>query len=190
MKNKNIIIILIKRIIIKFIFSFSSLFYSKKYLTGIYFSKDTFSIGWSWFFKYFFFQKIIGINRDVPWIVSPNVLIGNYKNIFFHVDDLDNFISSGTYFQGINGKIFIGKGTKIGPNVGLINSNHDKDNLLKNLPGKDIIIGEKCWIGMNSVILPGVILGNETIVGAGSIVTKSFNSPKNTIVGNPARKIK
>ncbi len=190
MKTKNILIKLLKKIVIKLIFLFASLFYSKKYLKGVFFSKDTFSIGWSWFFKYFFIQKFIGINRNVPWIVSPSVLIGNYKNIIFDVNDLDNFISNGTYFQGINGRIFIGKGTKIGPNVGLINSNHDRNNLSKSLPGKDIIIGNNCWIGMNSIILPGVTLGNGSIVGAGSVVTKSFSGPNNTIVGNPAIKIK
>lgn len=43
---------------------------------------------------------------------------------------------------------------------------------------------------MNSVILPGVVLGNNTIVGAGSIVTKSFIEGNCIIAGNPAIKIK
>jgi acetyltransferase-like isoleucine patch superfamily enzyme len=43
---------------------------------------------------------------------------------------------------------------------------------------------------MNSVILPGVELGPHTIVGAGSIVTKSFPEGNCIIVGNPAKKIK
>ena len=43
---------------------------------------------------------------------------------------------------------------------------------------------------MNSVILPGVTLGNHTIVGAGSIVTKSFSEGNCIIAGNPAKKIR
>ena len=58
------------------------------------------------------------------------------------------------------------------------------------MPGKDIIIGKKCWIGMNSVILPGVVLGDHTIVGAGAVVTKSFVDGNCVIGGNPARIIR
>ena len=43
---------------------------------------------------------------------------------------------------------------------------------------------------MNSVILPGIVLGNHTIVGAGSIVTKSFPEGNCVIAGNPAKKIR
>ncbi len=52
------------------------------------------------------------------------------------------------------------------------------------------MIGEKSWIGMNSMILPGVSLGPNTIVGAGSVVTKSFIDGNCIIAGNPARIIK
>jgi len=43
---------------------------------------------------------------------------------------------------------------------------------------------------MNSVILPGIILGDHTIVGAGSVVTRSFPEGKIVIAGNPARLLK
>lgn len=52
------------------------------------------------------------------------------------------------------------------------------------------MIGDKCWIGMNSVILPGVVLGDNTIVGAGSVVTKSFENGHCVVAGNPAKLIK
>ena len=52
--------------------------------------------------------------------------------------------------------------------------------------GGGVEICDNCWIGSNSLILKGVTLGNNTIVGAGSVVTKSF--PENVIVGgNPAK---
>lgn len=54
---------------------------------------------------------------------------------------------------------------------------------------QDTYIGRRCFIGANAIIMCGVHLGDEVIVGAGSIVTKDI--PSNTIVaGNPARIIK
>lgn len=51
------------------------------------------------------------------------------------------------------------------------------------------IIGKRCFIGVNAIIMPGVVIGDEVVVGAGSVVTKDI--PSNCIVaGNPARIIK
>ena len=83
--------------------------------------------------------------------------------------------------------IQIGKGTYIAPNVGLITANHDPQKLDNHLPSKPIKLGENCWIGMNSVILPGITLGDHTIVGAGSVVTKSFPEGYCVVAGNPAK---
>lgn len=52
------------------------------------------------------------------------------------------------------------------------------------------MIGRNCWIGMNAVILPGVKLGDYTIVGAGAVVTHSFPEGYCVIGGVPAKKIK
>lgn len=81
----------------------------------------------------------------------------------------------------------IGRGTYIGPNVGLITANHDPEDLDRHKPGRDVIIGEHCWIGMNAVILPGCVLGPQTIVGTGPVVTKSFPLGHCYITGVPAR---
>jgi acetyltransferase-like isoleucine patch superfamily enzyme len=132
-------------------------------------------------------QKIIGYNRHIPFPVSHRNMVGSYKNLFFSPNDMNNFQNFGCYFQNYQGKIHIGEGTYIAPNVGLITQNHDISNLDKHKESKDIIIGDNCWIGMNAMILPGVILGNNSIVGAGSVVTKSFPKGSCTIVGNPGR---
>lgn len=55
---------------------------------------------------------------------------------------------------------------------------------------KEVRIDDYCWIGMNVVIMPGVHLGPRTVVGAGSVVTKSFPDGYCVIGGNPARLIK
>jgi len=164
---------------------FLGLFYDKRYLVGRHFEKSL--AGWYWAVKGILVQKLLGKNRRVPWPVTAPVHISNYWNIQFHPDDLNNFNACFVYYQGLGGKINIGRGSYIAPNVGLITANHDPDDLDRHMPGKDIIIGDRCWIGMNSVILPGVILGPRTIVGAGSVVTKSFEEGGVTIAGVPAR---
>lgn len=144
--------------------------------------------GWRWAYRDIWNRLVFKKNVDVPWPVSPTTDCG--KNIIFDKDDINNFCSEGNYFQTFDAKIIIGKGTWIAKNVGIITSNHDLMHPENHQLGKDVVIGKKCWIGMNSVILPGVILGDHTVVGAGTIVTKSFEKGYCVIAGNPARKIK
>lgn len=55
--------------------------------------------------------------------------------------------------------------------------------------GKPITIGDNCWIGGSATIVPGVTLGNNVVVAAGAVVTKSFGD--NVVIGgNPAKIIK
>ncbi|WP_302589697.1 acyltransferase [uncultured Muribaculum sp.] len=134
-------------------------------------------------------QKLRGINSKAWWPVAPYQKVGSPDNIIFHVDDINNFQMPGSYFQAF-GRIVIGKGTYIAQNVGIITANHNLQNLDLQAEAKPVSIGEKCWIGMNSIILPGVELGPHTIVGAGSVVTKSFVDGHCVIAGNPAKVIR
>ncbi|WP_286166443.1 DapH/DapD/GlmU-related protein [Bacillus sp. E(2018)] len=172
---------------------FAIFYYDRSYLKGKYFQGRVFGIvshGWRWAAYDGASRLFIRNNQKVPWPVSYKVHITNPQNIIFDPDDLHIFHTFGTYFQGLDAKVFIGKGTWIAPNVGLITANHDLDNLNTHTKGKDIILGKKNWVGMNSVILPGVVLGDNTVVGAGSVVTKSFPEGNCVIAGNPAKKIK
>ncbi|MDW4260929.1 DapH/DapD/GlmU-related protein [Staphylococcus saprophyticus] len=163
------------------------LFYKKEFLTGYYY--DSKVMGWLWAWKAIPF-KLLGINSKLPWPADISVRIHNPKNIIFDRDDIHIFQSPGTYFNNFSAKIYIGKGSYIAPNVGIITANHDINNLSTHIEGKDVRIGKNCWIGMNSVVLPGVILGDNTIIGAGSIVTKSFSKGNIVIAGNPAKIVK
>lgn len=77
--------------------------------------------------------------------------------------------------------------------AGAILLTHDNSVIKCDLDATDyfgrITIGDSCFIGMNSILLPGVELGERTIVGAGSVVTKSFPEGNVVIAGNPARVI-
>lgn len=167
---------------------FRWLFYDSRYLKGRWFENWK-SLGWQWAARDIF-HRFLSLNHvGCPWPVSPDVICNH--NIEFDVDDLNNFNSNkGCYYQAFAGKIVIGKGTYIAPNVGIITANHDLNNLDEHQPGKDVHLGEKCWIGMNSIILPGVTLGDHTIVGGGSVVTKSFPEGNCVIAGNPAKVIR
>jgi len=178
----------LKKLLRILLIQFGKLIYDKKYITGRYFSSE--GLGPRWILQSWFWQKFMKYNTDTPWPVSHRIEINNPKNIEFHPDDMHIFHTFGTYYQAINGKIVIGRGTWIAPNVGIITTNHNLYDLEKHDSGKDVILGENCWIGMNSIILPGVVLGSRTIVGAGSVVTKSFPEGNCVIAGSPAKKMR
>lgn len=106
------------------------------------------------------------------------------------MNTLASFAVSGhCYFQAING-IHLGRNFLFAPGVKLISSNHDSKNHSQSIASKPIIIGDNVWIGTNVVILPGVEIGNYCVIGAGSIVTKSFKQNNLIIAGNPAKIIR
>ncbi|GAA0331782.1 sugar O-acetyltransferase [Oceanobacillus oncorhynchi subsp. oncorhynchi] len=106
---------------------------------------------------------------------GKNIRIG--KNVF---------INSGCRFQD-QGQIIIGDGSLIGHNVVFATINHDYDPLNRGtMYLKPIELKERTWVGSNATILPGVTIGKNSVVAAGSVVTKDV--PPDTIVGgNPAK---
>lgn len=99
------------------------------------------------------------------------------------------FINSGCRFQD-QGKILIGDSSQIGHNVVIATINHDLNpNNRGDLYLQPVILEQNTWIGSNATILPGVTVGKNSVVAAGSVVTKDV--PINTVVaGNPAKVIK
>lgn len=172
---------------------YASILYDKKYIKTSWFTgghHGLFAVGWRWAYWDYHHRKKGGNNNGIPWPVSPTTKVTNPNNIEFDAEDIDNFMSGGGYFQSEYARIKIGSGTYIAPNVGIITANHDFNDLENHTEGKDVIIGRKCWIGMNAVIMPGVRLGDNTIVGANAVVTKSFECGYCVIGGVPAKTLK
>lgn len=138
-----------------------------------------------------FYRKILRINSDVKIPIHFTSRVISYKNLKLHSDSstVCSFaLSGGCYFQALNG-IEIGQNFLFAPGVKLISSNHDLANKEIVERADPIIIGDNVWLGANVIILPATKLGNNVVVGAGSVVTKSF--PDNVVIaGNPARVIK
>jgi hypothetical protein len=146
------------------------------------------------YFVNFLFQKILRIT-------SSRVFLLHFTNII-SADKGFVLVGQGDFAERclrINGCIMIqasngvqlDRSTLLGPGVKIISGNHDLANFsAPSVPFFPIHIAENCWIGANAVILPGVNLKARTIVGAGSVVTKSFEEGNVIIAGNPAKIIK
>lgn len=85
--------------------------------------------------------------------------------------------------------IYIGDSVMLGPNVVLATAGHPVDPELRRLVyqfNQPIHIGNNVWLGAGVIVLPGVTIGDNSVVGAGSVVTKDI--PANVVaVGNPCR---
>lgn len=142
-------------------------------------------VGFNFYLADFFFRKILRQNADTRWAIHHTSTVVCPQNIkrgknVYPGDSPNNYI------EALNG-IEIGDYTNLGPSVGILSANHDKIDNSKHIKSSPIKIGKHCWIGMHALILPGVELGDFTIVGAGSIVTKSFPQGHCVIGGNPAK---
>ena len=139
--------------------------------------------------EYIFFQRILRINSHVSWPVHWSSTVTHPKKIKQKSELPYLGHHFGCYIQANNG-IEVGLNLRYGPNVHIISANHDLDDYEKHPSMSPIIIGDNCWIGAGSILLPGVVLANHVVVAAGSVVTKSFTEDNVLIGGTPARVIK
>lgn len=129
-------------------------------------------------------KELIPDMEENVMILSPFVTDYGFYTKIGH----DTVINHNAYLMDGNG-ITIGNHCFIGPNCGMYTAVHAtvaeerNKGLEKALP---ITIGDNCWLGGDVTILPGVTIGNDTIIGAGSVVTKDI--PDHVVAaGNPCR---
>ncbi|MGG3569451.1 Vat family streptogramin A O-acetyltransferase [Priestia megaterium] len=139
----------------------------------------------------------------------PNIIVGDYS--YYDARNGESFEDQVLYHYDFFGdRLVIGKFCAIAPGVTFImnGANHRMDGIstypfnifgegwekhtpmLNQLPFKgDTIIGNDVWVGMDTVIMPGINIGDGAIVAAKSVITKDVE-PYTIVGGNPAQKIK
>lgn len=154
------------------------------------------------------------IGKNVIFHGFPLLKIKNFKNVILKSGI--TFEGRAVIWQNGNGKITIGENCYIGIGcilnstsnegsiiigdntlIGAYSLIQDNDHgfkkgiLIKNQPfsGSPIIIGSNCWIGAHSCVLKGVSIGEGSVVGAGSVVTKDIAS-STIVAGVPAKKVR
>lgn len=121
------------------------------------------------------FDPTLRLNPPFHALFGRNIRLG--KNVF---------INTGCTFMD-RGGITLGDEVFLGPNVSLITTNHQIPPALRRTTvSRPITLGRRVWIGAGALILPGVTVGENSIIGGGAVVTHDI--PANAIaVGNPAR---
>lgn len=121
-------------------------------------------------------QKIKGFEYYLVW---RGVKLGKGNSIYSDITTTESYL------------ITIGNKNTISTNVVFIT--HDNAIITSNAQKTDVFgeihIGNNCFIGTGSIIMPGVSLADNTIVAAGSVVVKSINESGIIVGGNPAKKI-
>lgn len=121
--------------------------------------------------------KNVWIEPDFRCEFGKNIIIGDNVYINFGCVILDC------------SEITIGENTLLGPNVGIYSANHSIDaeeRINGGCFGKPIHIGKRVWLGGDVKVIAGVTIGDDSIIGTGSIVTKDI--PSGVIaVGNPCK---
>jgi maltose O-acetyltransferase len=123
--------------------------------------------------------------------------VGHHVNIRppFHCDYGYNIRLGDGVFMNFNCiildvvQVTIGDNTQIGPGVQILTADHPRDPALRAQMlefGRPIVIGRNVWIGGGALIMPGVTIGDDALIGAGSVVTKDVPAGA-TVMGNPAR---
>ena len=134
-----------------------------------------------------------GNARNILRQLMPNAHKRLYIEPPFHCDYGYNIHSGENVYFNVNCvvldtmKVEIGDNVFFGPSVQIYTATHPLDAIERRTVefSKPVSIGNDCWIGGNSVILPGVKIGNGVTIGAGSVVTKDI--PPYSIAGGKGR---
>lgn len=141
------------------------------------------------------FEKADKKLREIAPLISKSAVV------YFPIQSLEyperfevgaeSFVNANLYVLSA-GRVKIGEHCFIGPNCQFFTPNHAMDKMLRRDGWQydaPITIGDDCWLGGSVILLPGVTIGDNVVIGAGSVVTKDVPSGV-VVAGNPARIIK
>ncbi len=123
---------------------------------------------------------------------------GAFINPPFYCDYVKHIKEGKNFFANYNctlidvAKIKIGDNCQMAPNVAIYTAGHPVHPVSRNSAyeyGKEVTIGDNVWLGGNTVVCPGVHIGNNVVIGAGSVVTKDILD-WTIAAGNPCRVIR
>ncbi|MGG0464572.1 sugar O-acetyltransferase [Priestia aryabhattai] len=127
-------------------------------------------------------------SRGKNTIIEPNFRV----EYGFNINIGDNFFANYDAIILDCTKVTIGDDVLFGPRVGIYTANHVTDPEVRakgDAYALPITIGNKVWLGANVIVNPGVTIGENSIIGSGSVVTQDI--PSNVVaVGNPCKVIK
>ena len=134
------------------------------------------------FYLNIYFNKSIKLYGVPQYIYAQNIHFGE-----------KNKINEGVFLHARN-HIYLGDKVTLSHRASLITESYDistfENYTEKKHSGKAIHIGDNVWICANVIILPGVKIANNIIVGAGSVVTTDLNDEGYIYAGNPVKKIR
>ena len=127
------------------------------------------------------------IGRDT-YLEIPVYSNFGLKHVFFGNHVYTNF--NCTFVDDCN--IYVGDNTMFAPNVTIATAAHPINSHLREIGyqyNREVHIGSNVWLGANVIVLPGVTIGNNSVIGAGSVVTKDI--PEGVVAyGNPCKVIR
>ncbi|MCH5271047.1 MAG: sugar O-acetyltransferase [Lachnospiraceae bacterium] len=132
-------------------------------------------------------KKLFGKVGEGIWLEPPF-----HCDYGWNIEVGDNFFANFGFTVLDVGKVSIGDNVQIAPNVSIYTAGHPLHPDSRNSGyeyGIPVTIGNNVWLGGNVVILPGVTIGDNAVIGAGSVVTKDI--PENMLAaGNPCKIIR
>ena len=132
-------------------------------------------------------KKIIGKTKEKFWIEQSF-----WCDYGYNIELGENFYANHNFVVLDPGKVIFGDNVFIGPNCSFYTAQHPLDVETRNRGLEcafSITVGDNVWFGGNVTVLPGVTIGSNTVIGAGSVVTKDLPSGV-LAAGNPCRVIR
>lgn len=124
--------------------------------------------------------KNVRICSSARFIGGGELVIGD--DVWIGTDNVIHSVSRAS--------VKIGNCCDLGPGVMILTGSHKIDTIGKHIAGEgiaaDVEVGDGCWLGARSLILPGICLAKKTVIAAGAVVTKGIDNENSLIAGIPA----
>jgi acetyltransferase-like isoleucine patch superfamily enzyme len=131
--------------------------------------------------------RALGMPTATPNILPGLRMSGSRRRVSIGAG---TFVNRGCFFEAV-GNISIGRGCQIGPEVMILTSHHPRTpagDIERAASPRNVLVGDRVWLGARSLITPGVIIGDDVAIAAGAVVTKNCLEP-GMYAGVPARLI-